>query len=190
MTLIDLVSGTMIQIILKPSTSTSCILKNHLITNLIVARYCSKGKEPKASKDTPRAPKETTKTEAIKGAIPYKNLSVGVPKEKWPNERRVALTPAALSFLTKKGITVNVESNAGAEAKFMDQDYVSQGAKITSRNDVFNSNIILKVRQPIDEEVKEFSKGSTLVSFIYPAQNTKLIESLAEKNMTVFAMDW
>ena len=123
------------------------------------------------------------------GSIPYKNLTIGVPKEVWTNERRVALTPAAVATLTKKGIAVKVESNAGSEAKFLNTDYESVGAKIVDRNNTFDSDIILKVRQPIAEELKNFRNNSTLISFLFPAQNKKLIDELIAKQMTVFAMD-
>ena len=70
---------------------------------------------------------------------------MGVPKEVYINERRVALSPQACQLLTKKGFNVVVEKGAGEAAKFLDQDYVQAGAKIVSTKDAFNSNIVLKV---------------------------------------------
>jgi NAD(P) transhydrogenase len=86
----------------------------------------------------------------IAGA-PYKSLSIGVPKESHSNEKRVALTPAIVSTLVKKGFTLNVEENAGIGASFHNEDYQNAGAKIVSKNVAFASNIILKVRQPNSE---------------------------------------
>jgi NAD(P) transhydrogenase len=86
----------------------------------------------------------------IAGA-PYKSLSIGIPKESYLNEKRVALTPAVVSTLAKKGFTLNVEENAGIGASFMNEDYQNAGAKIVSRNAAYASNIILKVRQPSPE---------------------------------------
>lgn len=70
---------------------------------------------------------------------------MGVPKEVYLNERRVALSPQACQLLTKKGFNVVVEKGAGEAAKFLDQDYVQAGTKIVSTKDAFNSNIVLKV---------------------------------------------
>jgi len=124
----------------------------------------------------------------IAGA-PYKSLSIGVPKETFLNEKRVALTPAIVSTLVKKGFTLNVEENAGTGASFQNADYQNAGAKIVSRNTAYTSNIILKVRQPSPEDISIFQEKSTLISFIYPVQNKALVDELAKKHATVFAMD-
>ena len=121
--------------------------------------------------------------------VPYNKLSIGVPKELFTNERRVAVSPASVAMLTKKGFTVNVEENAGLEAKFLNADYETAGASIVGLDAAYNSDIILKVRTPLTEELGSFKDGSTLISFLYPAQNKELINQLAEKKMTVFAMD-
>ena len=86
----------------------------------------------------------------IAGA-PYKSLSIGVPKESHLNEKRVALTPAVVSVLAKKGFTLNVEENAGLGSSYLNEDYQNAGAKIVSRSTAYSSNIILKVRQPSPE---------------------------------------
>lgn len=86
----------------------------------------------------------------IAGA-PYKTLSIGVPKESFLNEKRVALTPAVVSALAKKGFTLNVEDGAGLGASYPNDDYQNAGAKIVSKEAAFASNIILKVRQPNPE---------------------------------------
>ena len=135
--------------------------------------------------------KSVPKGDAIpkSGSIPLRNLTLGVPKEVWTNERRVALTPAAVATLTKKGFAVRVEANAGTDAKFLNSDYESVGAKIVDRKATFESDIILKVRQPIPEELPHFRNNSTLISFLFPAQNKSIIDELANRQMTVFAMD-
>lgn len=121
--------------------------------------------------------------------VPYNKLSIGVPREIFPNERRVALVPAAVQTLVKKGFTINVEAGAGEQAKFMNEDYAAAGANIKSQQDIFGSDIILKVRGPQMEEVEKFNENGTLISFLYPAQNKELVDKLAQRNMTVFAMD-
>ncbi|CAH0557319.1 unnamed protein product [Brassicogethes aeneus] len=130
----------------------------------------------------------TKSSEPIKG-VPYSKLTIGVPKEIWKNERRVAVTPAVTQTLTKKGFTVLVEENAGVEAKFRNEDYEKSGAKIASNQNVFESDILLKVRHPAENEINKFRADSTLISFLYPAQNKNLIDKLAEKQINAFAMD-
>ncbi|GFY75608.1 NAD(P) transhydrogenase, mitochondrial [Trichonephila inaurata madagascariensis] len=122
----------------------------------------------------------------IKG-IPYSKLTIGVPKESWKNEKRVALSPAATATLIKKGFQVNIEKDAGAGAKFSNSEYEAVGAKISEN--AFMSDIVLKVRGPSPMEVGKFSSTSTLISFLYPGQNPDLVKSLQERQMNVFAMD-
>jgi len=73
-------------------------------------------------------------------------LSIGIPKETFPNERRVAIVPATVQTLVKKGFTVNVEEGAGVEASFANKEYEAAGAKVTNAANVYKSNILLKVR--------------------------------------------
>ncbi|XP_045454864.1 NAD(P) transhydrogenase, mitochondrial-like [Melitaea cinxia] len=121
--------------------------------------------------------------------VPYTKLSVGVPKEIWQDERRVAIVPAVVSKLVKKGFSVNVEENAGSLANFPNKIYEEAGANITSLKDTFQSNIILKVRPLAENEVQHVPDKSTLISFLYPAQNQSLIQKLANKKVNAFAMD-
>jgi len=126
--------------------------------------------------------------EAIPG-IPYNNLTIGVPKEIFPGERRVALAPAAVAALTKKGFNVAIEGGAGEEAKIPNAAFEEAGAKIVDKDAVFNSDLLFKIRPPALEEVDLLKEGGTLLSFLYPAQNKELIDALAAKKMTAFAMD-
>ncbi|KAG5892953.1 hypothetical protein JTB14_015004 [Gonioctena quinquepunctata] len=128
------------------------------------------------------------KEDAVRG-IPYKDLTIGIPKEIWKHERRVAITPAATETLVKKGFKVNIEEDAGVLAKFRNKDYESAGAKVVDTHNAFATDIILKIRQPLEQEVNKFRENSTLISFMYPAQNKDLIEQLARRKINVFAMD-
>ena len=75
------------------------------------------------------------------------------------------------------------------EAKFTNDEYAAAGVNIKSPKDVYNSDIMFKVRAPEMSEVASYKDGSTLFSFLYPAQNTELVDALAKKKMTAFAMD-
>lgn len=126
--------------------------------------------------------------EAVKG-VPYKNLTIGVPKEKWLNEKRVALSPQVCATLVKKGFTVHIEKSAGEQATFRDADFAAAGATIVDGNKAWDSDIVLKVRQPMENEIPLVRDNSTLISFLYPGQNKDLLNNLAKKNVDAFAMD-
>uniref|UniRef100_A0A7M4G1R9 proton-translocating NAD(P)(+) transhydrogenase n=1 Tax=Crocodylus porosus TaxID=8502 RepID=A0A7M4G1R9_CROPO len=131
----------------------------------------------------------------IKPGIPYKQLTVGVPKEIFQNEKRVSLSPAGVQALVKQGFNVVVESGAGEASKFSDDHYRDVGAKIQGTKEVLASDLIVKVRAPVVNpdlgihEADLFKTGATLISFIYPAQNPDLLKKLAERKTTVLAMD-
>ena len=81
----------------------------------------------------------------------YKDVVVGVPKETLQNERRVALSPAGVQALVKQGFQVQVESGAGEESKFSDQQYLEAGATITDVTGALSSDLVLKVGTNLDE---------------------------------------
>jgi NAD(P) transhydrogenase len=118
-----------------------------------------------------------------------------VVRETWPNERRVALTPANTALLLKKGFQrVLVERGAGVEAQFPDAAYQRAGATLSESSEVWKaSDIIMKVRAPSFDgplsEADRLREGATLISFVYPAQNQKVVEKLASSGVTSFAMD-
>ena len=79
-------------------------------------------------------------------------LTIGVPKEVFENEKRVSVTPDTVQRVLKKnGCTFLVEENAGLEAAITNEAYVNSGAKIVSKEEALNADVILKVRMPIDE---------------------------------------
>eukprot|EP00985_Skeletonema_marinoi_P004018 scaffold1755_cov123-Skeletonema_marinoi.AAC.5 len=78
--------------------------------------------------------------------IPYSNLTLGVPKERFPLEKRVAATPESVSKLVKPGFNVLIEKGAGSSSHFSDAEYASAGAKIVEAEEVWkNSDIVMKV---------------------------------------------
>lgn len=77
--------------------------------------------------------------------IPYKQLTVGVPKEIFQNERRVALSPAGVQALIKQGFNVVVESGAGESSKFPDEMYTQAGAAVKDIKEVLASDVVVKV---------------------------------------------
>jgi NAD(P) transhydrogenase subunit alpha len=118
-----------------------------------------------------------------------KTMRIGVPKERLANETRVAATPKTVEQLLKLGFTVAIESGAGKLASFDDNAFTQAGATVVDENNVWHSDVILKVNAPTDDEIALLNPGTTLVSFIWPAQNAPLMEKLAARNITVMAMD-
>src|SRR5262245_40190405 len=106
-------------------------------------------------------------------------MRVGIPKETWPGETRVAVIPAAVSGLVKSGLEVAVESGAGTEAGFPDEGYRSQGATLVSRPELFkSSDIVLQVRAtPADPSV--LRTGQTVIGFADPLGSPQVIRQLA-----------
>ncbi|MDP2170381.1 MAG: NAD(P)(+) transhydrogenase (Re/Si-specific) subunit alpha, partial [Rhodocyclaceae bacterium] len=118
-------------------------------------------------------------------------LTIGVPKESFAGEKRVATVPEVVEKLIKLGFAVNVESGAGAAANFSDESYRAAGAQIIADTAALcaQSDIIFKVRGPSAAEIGMLKEGSTLVSFIWPAQNPELLQQLAARKVTVLAID-
>lgn len=120
----------------------------------------------------------------------YGDLSVGVAREAFASERRVALTPSGVSALRKAGIgRVRVESYAGAAAQFDDAAYEAAGAVIVTRDDALAADVVLAVRPPAIADVAKISPGAAWYGYIQPAQNPGLVDALVERKVAVLAMD-
>jgi H+-translocating NAD(P) transhydrogenase subunit alpha len=118
-------------------------------------------------------------------------LMIGVPREVYPGEKRVATVPDVVEKLIKLGFTVTVESGAGDAANFSDDTYRAAGAQIVDSAAKLwsTSDIVFKVRAPNADEVGLMREGGTLISFVWPAQNPELMQQLAAKKATVLAID-
>jgi NAD(P) transhydrogenase subunit alpha len=125
------------------------------------------------------------------------NMKIGIPKEIHPGEKRVATTPSVAADLQKLGFTVAIESGAGAAANFADSAYMDAGVEVVSdtRELWAGSDIVMKVRGPemhptlnVDEQ-ELLHEGQVLISFLWPAQNPTLLDTLAARRVTALAMD-
>ena len=118
-------------------------------------------------------------------------LTIGIPRETAHGEKRVAIVPEVVEKLIKLGFLVTVEAGAGHGAHFSDESYAIAGASIIEGAAPLwsASDIVFKVRGPNAEEIALMREGTTLVSFIWPAQNPDLLQLLAAKKATVLAMD-
>ena len=144
----------------------------------------------------------TTIVEEKTGAAEIKSnnkkpKTIGVPREVHPGEARVAATPDTAKKLRQLGFEVLIESGAGLSADFADEDYAQAGCRIVSDAESLwrEADIVLKVRAPEThpvlkkDETELLSAGKILIGFISPAQNRELLEKMARKGATVFAMD-
>ena len=122
-------------------------------------------------------------------------MKIGVPNEIHENECRVAMTPDTAKRLQKLGFETAIESGAGASANFTDDAYREAGVDVVDAGQIWsNSDIVLKVRAPEQNasgthEIDLMREGTTLISFIWPAQNEDLLKKLEAKNVTALAMD-
>ena len=113
---------------------------------------------------------------------------IGVPRETFAGEKRVATVPEVVEKLIKLGFRVAVESGAGEAANFTDEAYRAAGAEVVG--DTWGSaDVIFKVRAPSTSEVQKLREGQTLIGFIWPAQNPELMQQLAARKLTVLAID-
>jgi len=131
-----------------------------------------------------------TETAAASAAAPTPQR-IGVPREIFPGEKRVATVPEAVVKLIKLGFDVVVESGAGALANISDDHYREAGASIApTAAELWNgSDIVFKVRAPTPDEVALMHTGQTLIGFIWPAQNPELMQQLAAQKVTVLSID-
>ena len=116
---------------------------------------------------------------------------IGVPKEVFQGERRVATVPDVVPRLAKLGFGVIVQAGAGEAASLSDAAYAAAGATVVpdAASVWSKADIVFKVRAPSPEEVQSLRAGQILVAFIWPAQNPELMQSLAARKVTVLAMD-
>jgi NAD(P) transhydrogenase subunit alpha len=119
------------------------------------------------------------------------SLTIGVPREIFAGEKRVATVPDVVVKLTKLGFKVAVETGAGDAANFSDDSYRAVGAEIASgAADLWGrSDIVFKVRPPTLAEVGLLKEGAILIGFVWPAQNPDLMQALTARKATVLAID-
>src|SRR5580765_6605164 len=116
-------------------------------------------------------------------------MRIGVVAETQPGETRVAATPKTVEQLRGLGYEVVIESGAGLASSFADDAYAAAGATIGSRADVWRADVVLKVNAPSVDEIAALAEGATLVGLLSPALRPELVTALAERPITVLAMD-
>ena len=115
-------------------------------------------------------------------------MKVGIPRETWPGETRVALIPAAVPTLTRAGLEVVVQEDAGRAAGFTNDAYTAAGATIAPRAAVFGSEVILQVRSA-PAEPGSLRSGQTVIGFADPLGSPADIAALAGSGATLLSME-
>lgn len=133
-----------------------------------------------------------TQAEVLEISRKKQSLQIGIPKEVHFGENRVALVPNSIRALIGSGHKVLVESGAGVKSNFTDMDYTEAGAQISpSRNEVFKSNVIIKVAPPSMDEVDLMHSDQVLISPLHlPILNKDLLEALRKKRVIAIAMEY
>ena len=116
-------------------------------------------------------------------------MRIGIPQESEFRETRVAATPKTVDQLVRFGYEVIVEQGAGTKAAFLDEEYSAAGASIGTKDDVWASDIVAKINEPLDAEIAAMKPGTTLIGLIGAPRNPELLEKLAAAGITVLAMD-
>ncbi len=118
-------------------------------------------------------------------------MKIGAPKESAKGEARVALTPDSAQQLHKLGHECLVEAGAGAGAGFSDEAYRAAGVTVVERAEALwqEADVIVKVREPSEQEAQWLREGQTLIAFFWPAQHAALLETCKAQGATVIAMD-
>ncbi len=118
-------------------------------------------------------------------------LIIGTPKEVAKNENRVAMTPQSATDLQKLGFACIVQSGAGAAARISDADYRDAGVTVVrSAAELWKqADVIAKVQAPSTAETKKMKKDQTVISFVNPAENKKLLDAAKNAGSSLIAMD-
>ncbi|WP_092203184.1 Re/Si-specific NAD(P)(+) transhydrogenase subunit alpha [Blastococcus tunisiensis] len=116
-------------------------------------------------------------------------MRIGVPRETRARETRVAATPATVGKLIGLGYDVVVEAGAGAAASFPDDAYAAAGATVTTAEEAWRADVVLRVNAPAGEEIGRLRDGATLVGLLSPGLNPDLVDALAARPITALAVD-
>jgi proton-translocating NAD(P)+ transhydrogenase subunit alpha len=118
-------------------------------------------------------------------------VKVAIPKERAPDERRVALVPDTAAKLKVATLEVSLESGAGAGAYIPDEAYEAAGVKVvkTAAALLEDADVVLKVQAPSTDEVEMLKGGSVLISFLQPATQAEIVKALARRGVTAFSLE-
>lgn len=120
-----------------------------------------------------------------------RDMRIAIPRERRPQERRVAASPDTVKRLVGMGLEVVIEAGAGVAAAFPDALYADAGARVAAdeREALSTADIVLKVQRPDPEELRLMKRGSVLVGMLAPLQHPDEVKAYADAGLTAFAME-
>jgi NAD(P) transhydrogenase subunit alpha len=116
-------------------------------------------------------------------------VRIGIPRESRPGETLVAATAKTASQLAALGYDVVVEAGAGVAADQPDTAFAEAGVQVGSAEDVWGSDVVVKVNAPTETEIARLRRGATVISLMAPARSPELVERLSAAGVTALAMD-
>ncbi|MEO5663844.1 MAG: Re/Si-specific NAD(P)(+) transhydrogenase subunit alpha [Nocardioides sp.] len=116
-------------------------------------------------------------------------MRIGIPRESRQGETLVAATTVTAAQLEALGYDVAVESGAGVAADQTDAAFTAAGIRVTDSEEVWASDIVIKVNAPTSGEIRRLRQGATVISLMAPGRSPKLIEELQAQRVTGLAMD-
>ena len=118
-------------------------------------------------------------------------MKIGIPREIKDKEYRVAITPSGVQALTSRGHEVIIETNAGVDSTFMNEDYEEVGAQIlATAQEVFDqADMILKVKEPQQSECKMLREGQIIFTYLHLAADRELTKALMDSKCTAIAYE-
>ena len=115
---------------------------------------------------------------------------VGIPREIKEHEGRVAIAPAGVHVLSQAGQQVLIESGAGKGSGIANEEFSQAGAEIVEREEVFSrSDIIVKVKEPLEEEFDLLRAGQIVFTFFHFAASRQLLEAMLQREITCVAYE-
>ncbi|MDR1864193.1 MAG: alanine dehydrogenase [Bacteroidales bacterium] len=119
-----------------------------------------------------------------------RSLLIGIPKEASPHENRIVLTPETVGVLVRHGHHVLIESLAGEECNYSDLQYGEMGGYIVGREEVYRSDVLLKIDPPTSEEIDLMKERQLLFSFLPPfLLSGAYVRKLMDKHVTAVSFD-
>jgi NAD(P) transhydrogenase subunit alpha len=118
-------------------------------------------------------------------------MQIGIPKETWPGENRVAIIPDTAKKLVEMGADVIIEAGMGAGCGFEDSQYTDIGAVVaTDRESLLSgSDLILRLRKPDLDEVAQLKSGCIHISYLDPFNEHGLVQAFKAANITAISME-
>tara|TARA_Y100000590_G_scaffold269958_1_gene303188 strand:- start:892 stop:2019 length:1128 start_codon:yes stop_codon:yes gene_type:complete len=115
-------------------------------------------------------------------------MIIGIPKETKNNETRVGMAPDSVKKLSKLGYQIFIESDAGLQSTFTNQHYIDAGASIKDTQDIYSSDIIIKINSLSDEELNKIESEKTIISFFQIKDEVTRLKKYIDKKITLISM--